>query len=63
MSYKSICTYWQHPVEKSHQKIVLFEMLCHSHFTHESLISYIYIDFFEKILTKLKKVWIENTNV
>ena len=35
----------------------------HPHFMHESLISNIYIDFFRKILTKLKKVWIDNANV
>ena len=45
MFYEKIWTYWQYPVEKLHQKVVIFKMLCHSHFIHESLISDI---FFEK---------------
>ena len=62
MSDKWICNYWQYPVEKSQQKTVLFKMFI-------TLILYMKVQYpiftliVLKILTKLKKVWIDNTNV
>ena len=62
MSDKWICNYWKYPVEKSQQKTVLFKMFI-------TLILYMKVQYpiftliVLKILTKLKKVWIDNTDV
>ena len=63
MSDKWICNYWQYPVEKSLQKTVLFKMFITQILYMKVGFPIFTFIFFEKILTKLKKVWIDNTNI